>query len=294
VLVDVVRAIDSLGKIATREQLVQRGVNGLELTAAVRRGEIWRIRRAHYATRGALPEAIAAVRVGCKLAGPSAARSYGLWSGFDERVHVALPRNASRLRTNYAPSAATALSPDTSAREIVLHWQSLDGTSECWRVGVPDVLRQMTAWTDRETAIACIDTARTILGYTAADVRSVFDSAPISDRVVSTRSRPGSDAGTESVVRQRLESCGIEVDQQVSIPGVGRVDMMIRGTRIIVEVDGKNFHSREDAFENDRRRDAQLAALGYVVIRLSFAQVFGNWARCENAILDAVSQFRNM
>jgi very-short-patch-repair endonuclease len=291
---DVVRAIDSLGRIASKEQLAAKGLSGFDLTTAVQRGEIWRVRRAHYATRGALQEALIAVRVGGRLAGPSAARSYGLWSGFDERVHVALPRNASRLRTNYAPSNSSALTSDTSAREIVLHWQALQRSSECWRVGPRDVLRQMATWTDHETAIACIDTARTILGYTDADIRSVFDSAPIGDRLMSMRSRPGSDAGTESVVRQRLEACGVEVDQQVSIPGVGRVDMVVRGTRIIIEVDGKQFHSREDSFENDRRRDAELAALGYIVIRLSFAQVFGSWPRCQRSILEAVTQFRNL
>jgi very-short-patch-repair endonuclease len=211
----------------------------------------------------------------------------------DQRVHIALARNASRLRTNYAPGSL-GLSPDTSAQEVVLHWQDLQSTKECWRVSVADVLRQMTTWTDRETAIACIDTARTVFAYSASDIRSIFDSAPIGDRLTSRRSRPGSDAGTESVVRQRLESRGVVVDQQVSIPGVGRVDMLIRGTRIIIEVDGKNFHSREDAFENDRRRDAELAALGYIVIRLSFAQVFANWARCERSILEALSQFRNL
>jgi very-short-patch-repair endonuclease len=70
--------------------------------------------------------------------------------------------------------------------------------------------------------------------------------------------------------------------------------MVVRGTRIVIEVDGKTFHSREDAFENDRRRDARLAALGFIVIRLSFAQVFGDWPVCEHLILEAITQFRNM
>jgi len=292
---DVARVIDSLGKIATKQQLVDRGLSGFDLTAAVRRGEIRRVRRAHYATPGALPAAIAAIRVGGKLGGPSAARSYGLWSGFDDRIHVVLPRNASRLRTNLPPSISENLTPDTSEREVVLHWLNSPSVGgECWRVTARETLRQMAAWTDAETAVACLDTARSILRFTDGDLRATFESAPVSERLLFRRSRSGSDAGSESVVRQRLVLRGIEVDQQVTIAGVGRVDMIVRGTRVVIEVDGREFHSSATAFENDRRRDSELAARGFIVIRLSFAQVFGDWARCEHAIVAAITQFRNL
>jgi len=69
--------------------------------------------------------------------------------------------------------------------------------------------------------------------------------------------------------------------------------MLIPGTRVVLEVDGRAHHSSPEAFENDRRRDAQLSALGYVVVRLSFARVFGDWAWCEQMILSAIAQFRN-
>jgi very-short-patch-repair endonuclease len=287
--------INALGKIASKQQLVERGLSGFDLTTAVRKGEIRRIRRAHYATPGAAPDGVLAVRVGGRLAGPTAARSYGLWGGFDDRLHVVLSKNASRLRTNYAPSVSDTLSPDSSSRELVLHWASRPlGHAECWRVSPAETLREMVEWSDRETAIACLDTARSILQFTDSSLRETLSSLATADRLIGVRSQPGSDAGTESVVRQRLLRVGVEVDQQVTITSVGRVDMVVRGTRIVIEVDGKSFHAKEDAFENDRRRDAILAALGYVVIRLSFAQVFGNWDWCERAILTALTQFRNV
>ena len=153
--------INSLGHVATRQQLVARGCSGFDLTIAVRRGEIRRVRQARYSTPGASADAVAAIRVGGMLAGPSAARSYGLWSGFDRRVHVSVGDSSSRLRTNFAPSIQPELlTPDFSEREVVVHW--LVGGAvpelgpECWRLPRATALRQVVAWCDRETAIACL------------------------------------------------------------------------------------------------------------------------------------------
>jgi hypothetical protein len=170
---DAAAEIRRLGNIATRSQLIARGVSGGDLTTAVRLGEIRRIRQAHHATPAATADAVHATRVGGRLAGLSAARSYGLWAGFDTRLHIALRANASRLRTNLAPSVllaktratrATSLTPDTINREVVLHWLASGSNSrECWRASVAETLAQVASWCDRESAVACLDTARTIL-----------------------------------------------------------------------------------------------------------------------------------
>jgi very-short-patch-repair endonuclease len=292
---DVAAAIRQFGGIATRAQLESQGLSGFEMTAAVRRGEIRRVRRAHYSTSAALPDAVQAVRIGGRLAGVSAARTFGLWAGFDERLHVALPANASRLRTNFAPSAADNVTPDISARASVLHWvQPSPPGPDCWRVSIVDCLRQVADWADVETAVACLDTARTVLGWNDARMAKAFEVASATQRARAAASRGGSDAGTESVVRQRLLRCGVAVLQQVQIVGVGRVDMVVAGMKIVIEIDGKAHHSSVEAFENDRRRDDELAARGYIVIRLSFAKVFGDWPWCQKMIMEAITQFRNM
>lgn len=81
-----------------------------------------------------------------------------------------------------------------------------------------------------------------------------------------------SESGGESLLLFDLLGAGIEVRQQVRIAGVGRVDMII-GERLIVEVDGYEFHSTRADFEEDRRRDAASSALGYRTLRFSHAQV---------------------
>ena len=50
---------------------------------------------------------------------------------------------------------------------------------------------------------------------------------------------------------------------------VGRVDALHRPTGTIVELDGRTFHGH-DRFQADRTRDQRLAALGHVVVRLTW------------------------
>ena len=162
--------VAAFGGIATRQQLIHAGLSGFDLTIAVKRGEVRRVRQARYATAEATFDALAAARVGGLLAGTSAARSYGLWAGFDTRLHISVEANSARLRTNYPPSFSVRpveLTPDTSRRRIVLHGLK-DGAvpelgPECWRVSLLVCLRQVVAWCDRETAVACVDSALTLV-----------------------------------------------------------------------------------------------------------------------------------
>jgi very-short-patch-repair endonuclease len=51
------------------------------------------------------------------------------------------------------------------------------------------------------------------------------------------------------------------------------VDFVWRNRRLVVEIDGFAYHSDRESFENDRRRDAILAAAGYRVIRFTWRQL---------------------
>ena len=56
---------------------------------------------------------------------------------------------------------------------------------------------------------------------------------------------------------------------------VGRheVDFLWPSHRLVVEVDSYAVHSLRRSFENDRRRDAELIAAGYRVIRITWRQL---------------------
>lgn len=51
------------------------------------------------------------------------------------------------------------------------------------------------------------------------------------------------------------------------------VDFLWAEQRLVVEVDGFRYHSSRAAFERDRARDAELAGLGYRVIRVTWRQI---------------------
>jgi hypothetical protein len=76
-------------------------------------------------------------------------------------------------------------------------------------------------------------------------------------------------SGGETVMRLAFQDAGIVAVPQARIRGVGRVDFLIAGW-LVVEIDGYEYHSNEQAFANDRRRDAELVRQGYVVIRVTW------------------------
>jgi very-short-patch-repair endonuclease len=51
------------------------------------------------------------------------------------------------------------------------------------------------------------------------------------------------------------------------------VDFAWLEERVVVETDGWDFHGHRAAFEDDRKRDAYLAARGWVVVRVTWRQV---------------------
>jgi very-short-patch-repair endonuclease len=286
-----------LGGAATRQQLIAAGATGNEITSAVRSGQIMRIRQARYVVDETALEIQTAVRVGGMLAGPSAARTYGLWGGFTRVVHVAIAPNAARLHLETASVRAnTSRQSDLALLPIELHWSDAgrvrERGPECWRVPLPVCLTQSVRWLEREDALACLDTALTVHRVSRATLQRIFRAEPARSRLLASLARRGSESGVESIVRRRLEALGVTVEQQLRVPGVGRVDMRVVGTPLLIEVDGRTYHQDPASFENDRRRDAELTARGFVVVRLSFMRVATDWPWCERMVLAAISSFR--
>lgn len=106
--------------------------------------------------------------------------------------------------------------------------------------------------------------------------------------------------------RLRLRALGIELQSQVEVPGVGRVDFVL-GDRLILEVDGRANHV--DGFgapvgahaegmraaaaslrHKDLVRDAVAAAHGFDTLRFDYALVVHDWPAVEAAILAKVER----
>jgi very-short-patch-repair endonuclease len=136
---------------------------------------------------------------------------------------------------------------------------------------------------DEETAVAVLDTALGAGLVTLGRLSAIFAGESRRARDVAARARPGSDSGVESIVRQRLASAGHIVEQQVAVPGVGRVDLRVNGI-LLVEIDGFAYHASSEAFERDRARDTALVVSGARRLRFSATQVLREWGYVAEAI----------
>jgi very-short-patch-repair endonuclease len=233
---------------------------------------------------------LAAVRLGGRLGCLSAMGSYGHWDGVDERdVHVSLAVNAARLRTNRAlrpmkdretrsrevgqatrTADPTLLTPDRYRRTVVLHWRDLRvgarPEESAWRVELPTALAQVARCASRRDIRAAFESVVHAGALSLRRSQRILDvSLPKHAERMVLSGRSGS--GAESHFVEELLAQGLRFEQQVEFPGIGRVDFGVEG-RLVVEIDGYEYHSGVDEFERDRERDADLLALGYPTVRI--------------------------
>ncbi len=121
-------------------------------------------------------------------------------------------------------------------------------------------------------AFVCTESALNRRLISRADLQWVLESIPKSRLGMLRSVEPFSESGGESLVSFHLRLARIPFRQQVVIADVGRVDFLI-GDRLVVELDGAEFHTDTASFEEDRRRDAVLSALGYRTLRFSYRQI---------------------
>jgi very-short-patch-repair endonuclease len=70
------------------------------------------------------------------------------------------------------------------------------------------------------------------------------------------------------------------------------VDFRVVGTPIVLECDGFEVHGRRECFESDRRRDAELAAAGYIVVRFTWRALSKRPQWVATIIRTAVERWR--
>lgn len=278
---DVTTTLRDLGRFVPTYALLRRGITSHQLTQAVRAGLIVRVRQGWYAQPDEDNELMRAVRVGGRLACCSAAAHHGL-AIRGNRLHVEVPEHASRLRDplDYRHRVS---------RETVVHWNGHNRLAGALVAPVADALCQMAICASPERTVAAVDSALRRRQLTVAEWSTIVAQLPRRLRRLLCRTDAKAESITESVVRFRLAMLGIEPSTQVAIRGVGRVDFVV-GAALVIEVDGKQYHTDKGQFEKDRRRDALLSALGYRVLRFSYHQVFERWSEVRAAILAAIAR----
>lgn len=149
-------------------------------------------------------------------------------------------------------------------------------------------LAEMFACTEADAVLATVDSALVRGELQMGHLDLLGERMPRSRRSLIDRVDPECQSGIETRVRLFLRSKRIGFRAQVDIAGAGRVDFLV-GERLVIETDGRAFHTGT-AFEEDRRRDFALVTGGYLVLRLSYRQVMGDRARTRAGILALVAR----
>ena len=98
-------------------------------------------------------------------------------------------------------------------------------------------------------------------------------------------------SGLEARFLHLLEEVGIRARRQVDLGGddwIGRVDFVVEGTNLVIEVDSVRFHTSLLDRERDARRDAELRGAGYEVLRVTEEDVWHAPAETIRTVLAAI------
>jgi very-short-patch-repair endonuclease len=259
--------------VVTVAQLAAAGVGRRGVAHRVAHGRLTRLHRGVYRV-GPLEAPLTAVMAAVLAYGPRAVASHrtaAALHGFAAAaacVDVTVPAGHPRRRPG-----------------VRIHRSPLDGDVTTAR-GVPVTSVERTI-RDLAGRISDRELRRTI---EEALIQRKLDHSSLTDAVTRARGRRGAAAlraaadavaGRDDVTRSEAERrlLGLIRDARLPPPQtnarVGRyeVDALWRRERLVAEVDGFAFHGHRGAFERDRRRDADLAAGGFRVIRVTWRQL---------------------
>ncbi|MEO6204569.1 MAG: type IV toxin-antitoxin system AbiEi family antitoxin domain-containing protein [Mycobacteriales bacterium] len=281
--------------LLTSAQLRRAGIGRATLSRAVARGDVLRLRRDVYAVTSLdpLPRFVVTdtgparayvrqVRAVLLSLGPSAtacARTAAALAGWgmlvepSRSVDVAVPHGRGRTR-------ARGVTVHQRRRQRRNLWVALPGTDPLWMTTPAQTVFDCCLALPLLEAVVICDSA---LRAGAVTLAALWEAArrqpglPHAARVRRVLALADPEAGSvlESVLRVRLRLAGLGgfTTQLTVAVGAGRthrVDFCFEAAGLVVEVDGAKWHPEPGP---DRLRDNALAAVGYRVLRYTWAEV---------------------
>jgi len=105
----------------------------------------------------------------------------------------------------------------------------------------------------------------------------------------------------EPAARSELERRFLDLCDEAGLPRPAvnvlvagfEVDALWPAERLVVELDGHEFHRTRAAFERDRARDAALAVAGYTVVRVTYRRLLAEPAQIAGELRTLLLRGRN-
>jgi hypothetical protein len=284
-------AIRHRGGFARRRDLLALGFGDRGIRFELGHRQIFRVRHGWYSVPDAPEQAVRAVRVGGRLTGAAALESYGLRVPRRQWIDVAVPRNACRLR--HPLDRRSRITNADGIRTLWVDPQRNRLGSAPWRVSVDDALLLVLETESREIAVACASAVMRHLDFSPGRMDAVFARAPQHARHWRGLVSGLDDSHGETFARLWVMDAGLPWESQARFPGVGRLDGRV-SPNVYVEIDGGQHDPRwtgesPSSYEHDHDRDTTVAIGGGTVLRFTYRQLYGDWARCLAAIQRARS-----
>lgn len=274
---DVSLWLSSRSGIAHRDELLRAGFSVALLRTFVRTGRGELIRRAWSALRDGDADLLTAARAGGRISCTTLARRRAWWvpESVDAMLHLHLHPKAASVRLG-------------DGWDAVRHWtmpmvpmirHSLTATIE-------DALAHIALCQPIEMAQVMWESASRVEGLAPEYLRSLAwrtrAARELADTVVGL-----SDSGLETLVVAPLRRWGLRVRQQAKIAG-HLVDVLV-GERLVLQIDGYEFHASSAQRTRDIAHDAELTLRGYTVLRFSYRQIVHDWPAVERTIRRALA-----
>ena len=245
--------------IAHRADILSAGFALASLRSFVRSGSAMLIRRAWVATRDADLALVTAARAGGRVSCVSLASRRRWW--------VLSP--PSRLHLHLLPHAASAHL--TGPVDAALHWSKpLVPASRSLCTEVEDALQHIAVCLPKDDALVLWESAVRVERLAPEYLRSLAWTSTAA-RELAEAVNGLSDSGLETLLVTPLRRWGVLVRQQVWLAG-RPVDILV-GERLVIQIDGWQFHTSAAQRAKDIAHDAELRLRGYTVLRFGYAQV---------------------
>jgi very-short-patch-repair endonuclease len=251
------------------------------VVTAVRQGRLRQVVRGWYATPDAPRDVVRAFELGGRAGCVTALAAAGAWLPPDAGLHVAMPPSASGRRL--------ALS---SPPGVTVHWHGGGAAiGSSFAASPPEAgIRHLVDCQPPWYAVAVLDSllhGRIMSNNRLMSLLATTSSASAS---LATLVDGRSESGIESIARSRLALSGIPSTPQVSVAGIGRVDLLVGGW-LVIELDGREFHAQEAHFSRDRRRTNLLHRDGKIVLQFDYPAVIYDWDSVEQTIRSVLQQY---
>lgn len=262
-------------RIYSRADLFDQGLGARGITAAVRAGRLFRLRRGHYVTHQVAEDIADAVHLGGRVGCVTLLHMIGVFVLEKAAAHVHVSPQLSRSRHR-------------RSRSVTMHWTPCHEPGTAHAVSVWDAVRESIRCQAPRAAIATVDSVLHHRLLTREQIVGIFRSLPARFKALLPLVDASAESGPETFVRLMLRALGVPFETQVTLVGVGRVDFVVDGW-LIIECDSREFHEGWEQQVEDRARDLMAAQLGYVTIRPIAADIFNRPDRVRAAITDVIA-----